>query len=269
VSGDDAPRLALRGIELALGGRSVLVGADLAVAPGEVVGLLGRNGAGKTTLLRVASGLLAPDAGQVLLDGQPLRALDRRARARAVAVVPQETHFPFPFTVAEVVLMGRAPHLGWLGFEGRADRAAAREAMERLGILELADRSILELSGGERQLAVLARALAQAPRLLLLDEPTAFLDLRHRLEVLARVGELAAAGTGALVVSHDLGVAARCCDRLALLAGGRVLVAGRPEEVLTPAALRAAYGIEADVGPGPDGRPVVVPRPLAPPGSGP
>src|SRR5690606_27803414 len=127
----------------------------------------------------------------------------------AVAVVAQETHFAFPFSVAEVVLMGRAPHLDWLGFERRADLDAARAAMAQLGIEALADRSVLELSGGERQLAVVARALAQAPRLLLLDEPTAFLDLRHRLEVLARVRAFAAAGGAALVVSHDLGVAAR------------------------------------------------------------
>ena len=241
----------------------MLTGADLDVAPGEIVGLLGRNGAGKSTLLRIACGLLVPDAGAVQLDGKPLEALDRRERARAVALVPQETHFPFPFSVAEVVLMGRAPHLGWLGFEGRRDLAAAQSAMEQLGIGDLAARSVLSLSGGERQLAVVARALAQEPRLLLLDEPTAFLDLRHRLQVLGRVRQLTAAGAGALVVSHDLAVAARACDRLALLAGGQILAAGAPRDVLTPALLREAFGIEADVLATPDGYPVVVPRALA------
>lgn len=246
-----------------LGDRALLDGVELEVAPGEVVGLLGRNGAGKTSLLRIACGLGTADSGTVELDGRSLAALGRRERARAVAFVPQETHFPFPYSVAEVVLMGRAPHLGWLGFEGPRDLDAARAAMMQLGIESLAGRSVLALSGGERQLTVVARALAQAPRLLLLDEPTAFLDLRHRLAVLAQVRAFAAAGGAALVVSHDLAVAARACDRLALLAGGRILAAGPPAAVLTPALLRAAFAIEADVLTTPDGHPVVVPRPLA------
>jgi len=262
VTAPDPPRLRLAGVALRLGGRAVLAGVDLDVAPGEVVGLLGRNGAGKTSLLRVAGGLAAPDAGAVALDGRPLAALGRRERALAVAFVPQETHFPFAYSVAEVVLMGRAPHLGWLGFERRRDLDAAHAAMTQLGIGALGERSVLTLSGGERQLAVVARALAQEPRLLLLDEPTAFLDLRHRLEVLARVRAFAAAGGSVLVVSHDLGVAARACDRLALLAGGRIVAAGPPAAVLTPARLREAFAIEADVLATPDGHPVVVPRPL-------
>ncbi len=257
------PRLSLTGVAVKLGARQVLRGATLDVAPGEIVGLLGRNGAGKSTLLRVACGLLVPDAGIVQLDGRPLAERSRRERARAVALVPQETHFPFPFSVVEVVLMGRTPHLGWLGFEGRRDFAAAQTAMAQLGIDALAARSVLSLSGGERQLAVVARALAQQPRLLLLDEPTAFLDLRHRLQVLGRVRELVAAGASALVVSHDLAVAARACDRIALLADGGILAVGPPSAVLTPALLRASFGIEADVLRAPDGYPIVVPRALA------
>jgi len=178
--------------------------------------------------------------------------------------VPQDTQVPFPFSVAELVLMGRTPHLGFLGFEDAHDLEVARAALARMGIEALADRSVPTLSGGERQLAVVARALAQEPRLLLLDEPTAFLDLRHRLEVLTVVRELAAAGASALVVSHDLAVAARFCDRLVLLGGGRILASGPPREVLAPASLRAAFGIEAEVLTGSDGTPVVVPRALAP-----
>jgi iron complex transport system ATP-binding protein len=257
-------RLELAGVAAHLGSRAVLDAVDLAVAPGEVVGLLGRNGAGKTTLLRVASGSLAPDSGRVLLDGRELALLPRRERARHVALVPQDTQVPFPFSVAELVLMGRTPHLGFLGFENAHDLEVARVALARMGIEALADRSVLTLSGGERQLAVVARALAQEPSLLLLDEPTAFLDLRHRLGVLTVVRELAAAGTSALVVSHDLGVAARFCDRLVLLGGGRILANGPPREVLAPDSLRAAFGIEAEVLTGSDGIPVVVPRALAP-----
>lgn len=256
-------RLSLAGVAAKLGTRQVLSGANLDVAPGEIIGLLGRNGAGKSTLLRIACGLLAADLGTVQLDGRPLTQFSRRARARAVALVPQETHFPFPFSVAEVVLMGRTPHLGWLGFEGRRDFAVAHTAMAQLGIDALATRSVLSLSGGERQLAVVARALAQQPRLLLLDEPTAFLDLRHRLQVLGRVRELVAAGASALVVSHDLAVAARTCDRIALLADGGILAVGPASAVLTPALLRASFGIEADVLRAPDGYPIVVPRALA------
>ena len=256
-------RLELAGVAARLGPHAVLAGVDLSVAPGEVVGVLGRNGAGKTTLLRVACGALAPDAGRVLLDGQEIDSLDRRARARSVALVPQDTLVPFPFSVAELVLMGRTPHLGFLGFEGAHDLDVARAALDRMGIAALADRSVLTLSGGERQLAMVARALAQQPRLLLLDEPTAFLDLRHRLEVLTVVRELAAAGASALVVSHDLGIAARFCDRLVVLGGGQILASGVPSEVLTPETLRAAFGIEAEVSLATDGVPVVVPRALA------
>jgi iron complex transport system ATP-binding protein len=175
-------------------------------------------------------------------------------------VVPQQTTVPFPFRVADVVLMGRTPHLGPLRFEGREDAARAEEAMERLGIASLAERSVLELSGGERQLTMVARALCQDAELILLDEPTAFLDLKHRLEVLSVVQELATQGRAALVVSHDLGLAARFCDRMAILAGGRVLADGTPGRVLAPDLLRQGFGIEAELLTASDGSPVVVPR---------
>jgi len=255
-----APALELAGVEVALGGAAILRGVDLAVAPGEVVGLVGCNGAGKTTLLRLVTRVLAPDSGEIRIEGRPVAGYRRRELARCVAVVPQETSVPFPFRVAEVVLMGRTPHLGALAFDSREDLDRAREAMEQVGVAHLADRSILDLSGGERQLVMVARALVQEPRVLLFDEPTAFLDLRHRMEVLARVRGLARRGAAALVVSHDLGLAARLCDRLALLARGRILAVGSPGEVLTPERLREGFGVVADVVAGPDGAPLVVPR---------
>lgn len=252
--------LELRGVALSFGGNPILRRIDLGLGEGEVLGLLGRNGSGKTTLIRVVTRVLRPDAGEVLLNGQPLEAYSRRELALAIGVVPQETTVPFAFRALEVVLMGRAPHLGLLGFETSQDLACAAQAMERVGIAHLAERPVTRLSGGERQLVVLARALAQDSPILLLDEPTAFLDLRHRLEVLSLVRELARAGRSALVVSHDLGLAARFCDRLALLGDGEILAQGPPSEVLTPANLRRAFEIESEVVIGPEGVPLVVPR---------
>lgn len=252
--------LEFEAVSVTLGGRRVLAGLDLEVRPGEMLGLIGRNGVGKTTVLRIASRVLRPDAGRVEVEGRPLASFTRRALARVVAVVPQDSHVPFPFCVAEVVLMGRSPHVGPVAFESRGDLALAEEAMARVGITELAPRSILELSGGERQLVMVARALVQDPKLLLFDEPTAFLDLRHRVEVLQIVRELTRAGASALVVSHDLGLAARYCDRLALLAEGNVLAIGSPAEVLTPERIRRGFGIDALVLSSADGAPIVVPR---------
>lgn len=252
--------LSLRGIHVALGERPVLRGVDLEVAPGEVVALVGPNGAGKTTLLRVASRVLSPDAGEVQFEGRPLDSWGRRALSRAIAVVPQDAGTPFPFRAGELVVMGRAPHQPLLGFDRKEDIDHARRALERLGIADFADRSVFELSGGERQLVAFARALAQDPKLLLLDEPTAFLDLRHRVRVLGVVREFAAQGRSALVVSHDLNLAARACDRLVVLQEGVIVASGSPEEVMTAELLAQVYGTEADILIAPDGRPVAVPK---------
>jgi iron complex transport system ATP-binding protein len=259
VSGDIV--LSFQGVSAAAGSRPILCGVTLALHAGEVLTLAGPNGAGKTTLFRVASRVLRPSQGSVSLLGRPLDAFSRRELARVLAVVPQDASIAFPFRVGEVALMGRSPHLGTLGFETRADLERARDAMDRVGIAELADRSVLELSGGERQLVLLARALAQDPRVLLLDEPTAHLDLRHRVRVAALVRELAREGRSALVVSHDLGLAARSGDRIALLRRGELLALGTPREVLTPAHLRATFDVETEILSTSDGALHVVPKP--------
>jgi len=242
-----------------LGGRRILSGIDFEVSPGEVVGLVGRNGVGKTTLLRLANGALAPSAGRVLLGDEPVAALSRRQIAQSIALVPQDLHVPFPFRVGELVLMGRAPHQPLVGLESEHDVELALAALERVGIGHLADRAITTLSGGERQLVLFARALVQDPGVLLLDEPTAFLDLRHRVEVLREVRAFARSGRASLIVSHDLSLAARACDRIVLLGSGGVAAVGPPVDVLTPENLRMAFGIEAFAFPGPDGALVVVP----------
>lgn len=254
------PALAFEAVELRLGAREVLRGLSLELVPGEMLALAGANGAGKTTLLRVASGVLDADRGEVRVLGDPLSALSPRDLARRLGVVPQDVGVPFPFRAGEVVLMGRSPHARRVGLDADEDVEIARAAMQKLGILELADRSMLELSGGERQLVVAARAFAQQPRVLLLDEPTAHLDLRRRLEVLAQVRDFVAAGGSALVVSHDLELAARVCDRLALLVGGVVVAVGPPAEVMQPRWLREVFGIDAQLVSGPDGEPLLIPQ---------
>jgi iron complex transport system ATP-binding protein len=259
ASGERAA-LRLEGVEVALGGRAVLRGVDLELARGEVLVLAGRNGVGKTTLLRVASGLLVPEAGRVWLGERPLSGLSRRALAREIALAPQETGIPFPFRVGELVLMGRAPHHGLLAFESQRDVEIARAALERVGIAGLAERSVLEISGGERQLAVVARALAQQAPILLMDEPTAHLDLARRLELLTLARELAREGRAVLVVSHDLALTTRFASRIALLAEGRILTCGPPADVLRPELLRSAFGVDAEILTASDGSPVVVPR---------
>jgi iron complex transport system ATP-binding protein len=253
------PALALESVSSLRGERRVLEGASLALADGEVLVLAGRNGAGKTTLLRVATGLAAPSAGRVLLGGRALAELTRVEIARQIALVPQDTQVPFPFRVLEIVLMGRAPHLSAFGFESREDRRIASACLERLGIAQLAQRGIDELSGGERQLVTIARALAQEPRVLLLDEPSAHLDLAHRLALEALLRDFARGGKAALLVSHDLAGAARVADRIALLAAGRVLASGAPRDVLTPVLLREAFGVEAVLVETSEG-PVVAPK---------
>jgi iron complex transport system ATP-binding protein len=238
------PLLEVRGLGVAYGDRPALAGVDLLLAPGTVIGLLGPNGAGKSTLVRALSGVLGRYSGTIAVSGDDLRSLPRKEVARRIAVVPQEPRFDFPFSALEVVAMGRHPHLAGLAFESAHDLAIARRALDRCGALHLAERSIDQLSSGERQRIVFARALAQQAPILLLDEPASFLDLRFQVELFDRVRELAAEGAGVIAVLHDLNLAAEYCDQIVLLQEGRVYAAGAAAEVLTYRNLTIVYETE-------------------------
>lgn len=243
---DLQPLLRARDVRFSAGKTPILTGVDLELRAGEFVGLIGANGAGKTTLLKVISGLWPGATGEIALLGRPLRAYRAREIAQVVAHVPQSTRVDFAFTVRDVVLMGRSPHLGRFQIESGRDRELAERALRTTSTLYLADRLVTTLSGGELQRVVLARALAQEPRLLLLDEPTSNLDIRHQLQVLKLARDLAHnSGLGVLAAIHDIGQAARWCDRLLLMAGGQVVFEGAPEAVLTPERLAKVFEIEA------------------------
>ena len=227
---------------------------SMTIESGEIFAIIGPNSAGKTTLIRLLTRVVRPSSGAIVLDGRSLAAVPAPALARAVAVVPQGLPAAFPFTIEELVLMGRYPHGPDRYFESAADRAAAQAAMEATGVLELASLPLEELSGGERQRAVLARALAQEPDLLVLDEPTAHLDLRHQaecVELLRRVN--AERGMTVVLVSHDLNLAAEVADRLLLLAGGERVRLGPPDQVLEEELLREVYGCDVIVDKTPSG----------------
>jgi iron complex transport system ATP-binding protein len=245
-------------LRVSLGDVEVLHGVDLRVDRGEWVTVIGPNGAGKSTLLRTVGGLL-PAAGSVELLGSGVAGLRRRDRARLVAMVPQHPVVPGGMAVLDYVLLGRTPYIRPLGRESRADLSAVDDALERLDLTRFADRALETLSGGERQRAFLARALAQAAPLLLLDEPTSSLDLGHQQEVLELVDRLRAdKGLTVLASTHDLSVAGEYADRMVLLVGGHVVAAGPPPEVLTEDLLSRHYGARVRVVPGEHG-PLVVP----------
>ncbi|MGB7537253.1 MAG: heme ABC transporter ATP-binding protein [Anaerolineales bacterium] len=242
-------------------GTPVVDKVDLRLEAGRMIGVIGPNGAGKSTLVKLLCRSLTPSDGRIWLNGRNLNQWRLSDLARVLAVVPQLPQLPPVFTAWEIVLMGRTPFLGWMGRESEPDRAAARQAMEETNIRHLADRLICQLSGGEQQRVVIARALAQEPRVLLLDEPTANLDISHQVETLSlivhRVKERRMAG---LAVFHDLNLAAQYCDELVLLRQGRVAARGSADHVLTHSTLRHVYGTEVVVIPHPlNGLPVVLP----------
>src|SRR3954451_3356268 len=230
------------------GAPRVVDDVSLTLAAGDLTGILGPNGSGKTTLLKMLSRTLTPSAGTISYDGRPLAEWTRRDLARRIALVPQETHAPFDFTVLDIVLMGRFPHLGAFALEGPDDLAIARQALAATGTSAFEDRPFATLSGGEKQRVVIAGALAQSPELLLLDEPTASLDLRHQLDVQLLLAALNRdRGVTMVLSTHDLNLAAALCTNLILLRGGRVVAQGKTEEILTVDAVRALYGVDADI----------------------
>ena len=239
--------LRAEGVGFSIGGRWLVREATLAVAPGQLVALVGPNGSGKSTLLRLLAGVWTPSAGAVTLDGRAVGRLPRREVARAVTLVPQDTHIAFPFSVRELVAMGRHAHRGRFEREGAADREAIARGLARADVAALADRDATTLSGGERQRVLIARSLATDARHLLLDEPTASLDVAHALDVLALCRRLADEGHALAVALHDLNLARRFATDAALLRDGAVVASGPAAEVLTPAAVGTVFGVEVSV----------------------
>jgi ABC-type cobalamin/Fe3+-siderophores transport systems, ATPase components len=235
----------LQGIAVSYGGRSVLSDIDLSIGAGERLALIGPNGAGKSTLLRVVTGLVAPSEGQVTVDGDALRTLDRASIARRIAVVPQQVSVPFSTRVEELVGLGRLPHEDPLRGARPADRAAVASAIERVGIGHLLGRDVRELSLGERQLTLVALAVAQAAPVLILDEPTVHLDLRHQVATMELLVDLNTRdGTTVVAVLHDLSLAAAFFPRLVLLDRGRIVADGEPLEVLSGERIRSVFGVD-------------------------
>ena len=255
--------LEVSGVGVELGGERILDDVSARVADGRFVGVVGPNGAGKSTLLRAMNGVIDPDAGTVLVDGRDVHDLSSKAASRRIATVPQDTHVSFDFTVRQTVEMGRHPHKPRFG--GDDDPDVVDRAMERAEVAQFADRDVTSLSGGETQRVLLARALAQDAPVLLLDEPTASLDVNHQVRTLELVRGLAESDDRAVVAAiHDLDLAARYCDELVLVADGEVLDSGLPRDVLSPAAIREAFDARVAVGTDPaTGSPTVTPLPDA------
>jgi iron complex transport system ATP-binding protein len=252
--------LEARGLGFAYGDEPVFSNVDFDLAPSELVMLIGPNGAGKSTLLHLLLGILRSSKGDVYVSGTPVVDLERSDIARRIAFVPQDVRSDFAFTVRELVAMGRTPHLGRFRPEGPADIEAIDRALAATETTYISERFVSDLSGGERQRVHLARALAQDTHVLLLDEPTANLDVEHQLQILGLIEKLVAGGKAAVVAMHDLSLAARFAHRIVVLAGGGVAASGKPEDVITEETLRRCFHIRARVvRDGPDGMITVVP----------
>ena len=229
-------------------GTPVLNGISFSLLPGEMVGILGANGAGKSTLLKILSGLLKPDSGETLYRNKELSGLGRKEIAKRLAYIPQDPVFAFPFTVTEIVLMGRAPYIGRFEFEREQDRALAESAMETVGLMHLKNRLISQVSAGERQLASLARALVQEPEIMILDEPATYLDLRHRTEIMKILIKLKEErGISIVAATHDIFSALYYFEEIKILKDGRIYAEGKTENIVTQENLSAAYGIDVTV----------------------
>jgi iron complex transport system ATP-binding protein len=260
MNGHIPPALDIHSLSVKYGDRLALENISLTLRAGETTAVVGPNGAGKSTLIRAISGVTPVCAGGIRLDGIPLEQLDATQRARRMAVVPQARHLPGGYTVYQTVLLGRTPHLNWFGQANRSDRQQVLQAIRRTQLEDLADRMVGELSGGEQQRVLLARALAQNSPILLLDEPTTYLDLRHQMDFLNLVQNLAAEqGLAVLITLHDLNLAARYAGTVALLASGRLAALGTAQEVLTAEMLSQVYGVPVQVIPHPElGTPLIL-----------
>ncbi len=255
----EEPGIVATGVASAYGERQVLTGLDLEVARGTVIALAGPNGVGKSTLLRLVAGSLRPTRGTVTVMGTDLSGLSVRERARLISIVPQNPELPRGAAALEVVLMGRNPHLGLLAWESASDVGIAVDSMRRTDSEEFLDRPIHELSGGERQRVAIAMALAQETPVVLLDEPTANLDLAYQPKIMRLLRELAASGKTVITAVHDLTLAGQFCDAIALMGDGKVTAFGEPEEVLTAENIKRAYGADTVVLKHPEtGKPIVV-----------
>ncbi len=230
------------------GGAPVLNGIDLRVRKGDMIGILGPNGSGKSTLIGNMCGTLHPRHGTVLLEGRDIRSLRRKEIARKIAVVPQKSDLGFDYRVEEIVSMGRYPHIGRFSFRDPDGRKAVEDAMEQTGVLELREKIVDRLSGGERQRVMIARALAQEPRILMLDEPTKNLDIRHSMDIMDLIRKRnEKQGITVLSVLHDLDLAAKYCDEIALLKNGKIVAVGGVEEVLTERSIEKVFDIKVRV----------------------
>jgi iron complex transport system ATP-binding protein len=238
----------LKDVSLGYNCRAVLEHISLKAAPGEILGLIGPNGSGKSTLIRGITRVIDLFSGHILVGGRSLKDIRREELARLVATVPQSAALPGAFTAFEVVLMGRTPHLGFLRYEGRKDLSIAWQAMEATQTEYLAERRVGELSGGERQRIVIARALAQQPKVILLDEPTTYLDINHQVETLDLVRKICLEQNLTVIVAlHDLNLASQYCDRLVILDEGKIFAEGIPMEVLTSGNVKEVYGAEISI----------------------